>query len=31
YDIYYIKHQNWMMEVKILFLTIKTVLFGMGR
>ncbi|EHU4838719.1 sugar transferase [Vibrio parahaemolyticus] len=31
YDIYYIKHQNWMMEVKILFLTVKTVLFGMGR
>ncbi|WP_434032196.1 sugar transferase [Vibrio furnissii] len=31
YDIYYIKHQNWAMEVKILFLTVKTVLFGMGR
>lgn len=31
YDIFYIKHQNWKMEVKILFLTVKTVLFGMGR
>lgn len=31
YDVYYIKHQNWKMEVKILFLTVKTVLFGMGR
>lgn len=31
YDIYYIKHQNWKMEIKILFLTVKTVLFGMGR
>ncbi|ENY3838193.1 sugar transferase [Vibrio vulnificus] len=31
YDIYYIKHQNWKMEIKILLLTIKTVLFGMGR
>ncbi|WP_051118145.1 sugar transferase [Vibrio campbellii] len=31
YDIYYIKHQNWKMEVKILLLTVKTVLFGMGR
>ncbi|GEM76076.1 sugar transferase [Vibrio sagamiensis] len=31
YDIYYIKHQNWRMEVKILLLTVKTVLFGMGR
>ncbi|UTT85771.1 sugar transferase [Vibrio pelagius] len=31
YDIYYIKHQNWRMELKILFLTVKTVVFGMGR
>ncbi len=31
YDIFYIKHQSWKMEVKILFLTVKTVLFGMGR
>lgn len=31
YDIYYIKHQNWRMELKILFLTVKTVIFGMGR
>ncbi|WP_281947868.1 sugar transferase [Vibrio parahaemolyticus] len=31
YDIYYIKHQNWKMDVKILLLTVKTVLFGMGR
>ncbi|CAH1585008.1 sugar transferase [Vibrio owensii] len=31
FDIYYIKHQNWKMEVKILLLTVKTVLFGMGR
>ncbi|MEZ9349864.1 sugar transferase [Vibrio splendidus] len=31
FDIYYIKHQNWRMELKILFLTVKTVIFGMGR
>ncbi len=31
YDIYYIKHQTWRMELKILFLTVKTVVFGMGR
>ncbi|SBT14692.1 sugar transferase [Vibrio celticus] len=31
FDIYYIKHQNWRMELKILFLTVKTVVFGMGR
>ena len=31
FDIYYIKHQNWKMELKILFLTVKTVVFGMGR
>ncbi|ENP0848335.1 sugar transferase [Vibrio parahaemolyticus] len=31
YDIYYIKHQNLNLEIKILILTIKTVIFGMGR
>ncbi|CAM3729238.1 sugar transferase [Vibrio aquimaris] len=31
FDIYYIKHQSWRMELKILFLTVKTVIFGMGR
>ncbi|OOF27446.1 sugar transferase [Salinivibrio sp. IB872] len=31
YDVYYIKHQTWKMELKILALTVKTVLFGMGR
>lgn len=31
YDVYYIKHQNWRMELKILLLTVKTVLFGMGQ
>lgn len=31
YDIFYIKHQNWKMEIKILLLTVKTVMFGMGR
>lgn len=31
FDIYYIKHQNWRMELKILSLTVKTVIFGMGR
>jgi len=31
YDVFYIKHQNWRMELKILILTIKTVVFGMGR
>ncbi|KKA44111.1 sugar transferase [Salinivibrio sp. KP-1] len=31
YDVYYIKHQNWRMDLKILALTVKTVLFGMGR
>ncbi|KAB7688487.1 sugar transferase [Plesiomonas shigelloides] len=31
YDIYYIKHQSFLMDVKILMLTIKTVLCGMGR
>lgn len=31
YDIYYIKHYNVLMDIKILFMTIRTVLFGMGR
>lgn len=31
YDLYYIKHYNILMDIKILFLTIKTVFFGMGR
>lgn len=31
YDMYYIKHYNLLMDIKILLLTIKTVLFGMGR
>lgn len=31
FDIYYIKHQNWRMELKILLLTFRTVIFGMGR
>ncbi|WP_234926101.1 exopolysaccharide biosynthesis polyprenyl glycosylphosphotransferase [Aeromonas veronii] len=31
YDIYYIKHQNIWLDIKVLFLTVKTVLFGMGR
>lgn len=31
YDIYYIKHQNLMLDIKVLLLTIKTVIFGMGR
>ncbi|WP_235195002.1 exopolysaccharide biosynthesis polyprenyl glycosylphosphotransferase [Aeromonas hydrophila] len=31
YDIYYIKHQNLWLDIKILLLTVKTVLFGMGR
>jgi lipopolysaccharide/colanic/teichoic acid biosynthesis glycosyltransferase len=31
YDVFYIKHQNWKMELKILLLTVKTVVFGMGR
>lgn len=31
YDIYYIKHQSFRMDLKILGLTVKTVLFGMGR
>jgi len=31
YDVYYIKHQSWLMELYILLLTVKTVIFGMGR
>ncbi|WP_323956945.1 sugar transferase [Aeromonas caviae] len=31
YDIFYIKHQSLMLDIKILLLTVKTVLFGMGR
>ncbi|MDI3428905.1 MULTISPECIES: sugar transferase [Aeromonas] len=31
YDIYYIKHQNLWLDVKVLLRTVKTVLFGMGR
>ncbi|WP_351009511.1 exopolysaccharide biosynthesis polyprenyl glycosylphosphotransferase [Shewanella sp. S1-58-MNA-CIBAN-0166] len=31
YDIYYIKHHSTLLDIKILFKTIKVVLFGMGR
>jgi exopolysaccharide biosynthesis polyprenyl glycosylphosphotransferase len=31
YDIHYIKHRNIWLDIKILCLTIKTVLFGMGQ
>jgi exopolysaccharide biosynthesis polyprenyl glycosylphosphotransferase len=31
YDIYYIKHHSTILDIKILFKTIKVVLFGMGR
>lgn len=31
YDIFYIKHQCLVLEIKILLLTIKTVIFGSGR
>ena len=31
YDMYYIKHRRFLLDVKIILLTIKTVLFGMGR
>lgn len=31
YDIYYIKHQSIWLDIKVLLLTVKTVLFGMGR
>jgi len=31
YDIHYIKHQCLLMDIKIIILTVRTVLFGMGR
>ena len=31
YDIHYIKHHSALLDLKILVMTIKTVLFGMGR
>lgn len=31
YDIHYIKHHTLWLDIKILFLTVRTVLFGMGR
>lgn len=31
YDMYYIKHRRLWLDIKILFLTVKVVLFGMGR
>ena len=31
YDIHYIKHHSSLLDLKILLLTVKTVLFGMGR
>lgn len=31
YDIHYIKHHSALLDLKILLLTVKTVLFGMGR
>ena len=31
YDVYYIKHQSFYVDIKILLLTVKVVLFGMGR
>ncbi len=31
YDLYYIKHQNFVMDVFVFFKTVKTVLFGKGR
>ncbi len=31
YDLYYIKHQSLMFDLKIMLMTVKTVLFGMGR
>ncbi|XOD68509.1 MAG: exopolysaccharide biosynthesis polyprenyl glycosylphosphotransferase [Flavobacteriales bacterium AspAUS03] len=31
YDLYYIKYQNLMLDLKIIFLTIKIILFGKGR
>lgn len=31
YDMYYIKHRRFLLDVKIILLTVKVVLFGMGR
>ena len=31
YDLYYMKHQDLMMDLKIVFRTVKTVLFAQGR
>lgn len=31
YDIFYIKHQNLKLDIKVIILTFKTVLFGMGQ
>ncbi len=31
YDLYYIKHQNFIMDLMIFFKTVKTVVFGRGR
>ena len=31
YDVYYIKHHSTMLDIRILLLTVKTVIFGMGR
>ncbi|HIF9062222.1 TPA: sugar transferase [Photobacterium damselae] len=31
YDIYYIKHQSAWLDLKVILLTVKTVIFGMGR
>ncbi len=31
YDLHYIKHQSLLMDLKIVILTVRTVLFGMGR
>ncbi|MDP2644836.1 MAG: TIGR03013 family PEP-CTERM/XrtA system glycosyltransferase [Desulfobacterales bacterium] len=31
YDLYYVKHFSWYLDVLIIFLTIKTVLFGKGQ
>ena len=31
YDLYYVKHSTWLMDLAIMFLTIKEVLFARGR
>ena len=31
YDLYYLKHSSWLLDLLILFLTVKEVLFGKGR